>query len=56
MGIVTFTASNTAGTSGGNSIMADTHTVSAPGSTPPIPSAVPAVKATKFVGGGWRGK
>lgn len=55
MGIVTFTASNTAGTSGANSVVADTPSVAAPSSSPSVPSAVPAVKATKFAGGDWTG-
>ncbi|MDT5008590.1 MAG: hypothetical protein QOH57_207 [Mycobacterium sp.] len=55
MGIMTFTAGNSAGTGGANSVMADTPSVQAPVSTPSVPSAVPAVKATKFAGGDWTG-
>jgi hypothetical protein len=29
--------------------------MSVPGTSPAVPSAVPAVKATKFVGGDWSG-
>jgi hypothetical protein len=55
MGAVTFTAGHYAGTSPLKGVMADTPSVSAPPSTPTVPSAVPAVKATKFVGGDWTG-
>jgi hypothetical protein len=56
MGAVTLIegASDTAG-AGSPQIVADTPTGSSAATTPSIPSAVPAVKATKFAGGDWSG-
>jgi hypothetical protein len=55
MGAVTFTAGHSPGNTPQNGVMADTPTASAPPSSPSVPSAVPAVKATKFIGGDWTG-
>jgi hypothetical protein len=54
MGAVTL-GQSASDTSTSPQIVADTPTASTPGTTPSVPSAVPAVKATKFAGGDWSG-
>jgi hypothetical protein len=55
MGTVTLVEGASDSTGTGPQIVADTPTGSTPATTPSVPSAVPAVKATKFVGGDWTG-
>ena len=53
MGIATVKPSH--GSNGNAVVIVGTGSTQTPATTPTVPSAVPTVKATKFVGGDWNG-